>query len=94
MSKRTISCYLWFLWSAVLLCPGFSGVSMAGDSTGRTPWDKGFLVAPAVELLSAANAVPAPEKGGVVVLMEEGTFSFDAEGRCISRYRTVYRILT
>ena len=77
-----------------MLCLGFSGVATADDSTNSAPWDKAFLVSPASELLSAANAVPAPEKGGVVVLMDEGTFSFDAEGRCISRYRMAYRILS
>ena len=30
----------------------------------------------------------------LVVLLDEGIFSFDNEGRCTSRYRLVYRILT
>ncbi len=94
MAKKIAACFLWFLWSIFLFCPGFAGVATAGDSTARPAWGKAFFTTPAAELLAAANAVPAPDKGGVIVLMEEGNFTFDAEGRCISRYRTVYRILT
>jgi len=53
-----------------------------------------FFAVQGGELISAASAVPAPEDAGVVVLMDEGTFAFDTEGRCTSRYRTTYRILT
>ena len=94
MLKRIASCFRWFLWTAGLLCLAFPGTGTAGEAGISGPWDKAFFVSPAAELLSAANAVPAPEKGGVVVLLDEGTFSFDAEGRCISRFRRAYRILS
>lgn len=83
----------WYLSVALLLCLGCSAVAAAGAAKDDRPWEKNFFESPAQSLLSAANAVPAPDKGGVVVLFDEGSFSFDGEGRCVTRYRTVYRIL-
>ena len=45
-------------------------------------------------MLADANAVATPEKGDVLVLLDEATYSLHVEGRCrSSRYRLVYRIL-
>lgn len=92
--KRIASCFRWLFLTAALVCPVFPGVATAGEAGISGPWLKDFLASPAPELLSAANAVPSPEKGGVVILFDEGSYSFDAEGRCVSRYRRVYRIVT
>nr|WP_279342372.1 DUF3857 domain-containing protein [Geotalea sp. SG265] len=78
---------------APLLCLGIHLLAGAGEAKDDGPWERNFFTSPAQALLAAATAVPTPEKGGVVVLLDEGSFSFDGEGRCITRYRMAYRII-
>ncbi len=81
-----------YLPSAALLCLVLTGTAMADDAWGSWNWQ--FFDTPPAVLLAAANALPAPGEGSVVVLLDEATFTLDAEGRCTSRYRLTYRILT
>jgi tetratricopeptide (TPR) repeat protein/transglutaminase-like putative cysteine protease len=73
-------------------------ISKAGGSTDdagkKFPLNRERFPSPASELLAAANSVPVPDKAKAIVLLDEGSFSFDDDGRCLSRYRMVYRILT
>ena len=94
MLKRTVSFFRPLTPTFVLACLLLSGNAAVGGTGSAEPWDKRFFVSTGSELISAAQAVPLPEKDAVVVLLDEGTFSFDAEGRCTSRYRLSYRILT
>ena len=80
--------------AAALVCLLFCRNAAAGGSGSVDPWDKRFFDSTGAELISAANSVPVAEKDGVIVLLDEGTFSFDEEGRCSSRYRLTYRVLT
>lgn len=72
--------------------------AQAGE--GTTDSGKEFLrnkecfATPAAELLAAANSTVAADKAGAIILLDEGSFSFDSNGRCRTRYRMVYRILT
>ena len=81
-----------------LLVAAFVLIAQAGE--GTTDSGKGFLrdresfSTPAPELLAAANSIVVPDKAGAIILLDEGSFSFDSNGRCRTRYRMVYRILT
>ncbi|HEV3486389.1 MAG TPA: DUF3857 domain-containing transglutaminase family protein, partial [Vicinamibacterales bacterium] len=55
------------------------------------PWDAAPFSSDAEALLAAAEAIPAGE-AGVVVLLDEGTYTFDEKGGSVSTQRTVYRI--
>jgi tetratricopeptide (TPR) repeat protein len=84
----------WMLLSiALMFFLALPAVGTAKVTKNDNPWDRAFFTAPPSELLSAAKAVPVSESEGVIVLLDEGTFSFDDEGRCTSRYRLAYRIL-
>jgi tetratricopeptide (TPR) repeat protein len=80
-----------------LVLPLVSLLAVAGASAASAapaPWDgKPFSAAPA-DLLAAAGAVPAPAGVGVVMLLEEGRYTFDADGRLTWSYRQIYRIVT
>ncbi len=58
------------------------------------PWDAPPFTADPVAIAGAAAALPTPEGAEVEVLLEEGTFSYDAQGRETSTSRLVYRVLT
>jgi tetratricopeptide (TPR) repeat protein/transglutaminase-like putative cysteine protease len=75
------------LLSALFLSVLVPAAGMGGD----LPWERTFFAAGGREVLAAAQAVPA--QGEVVVLLDEGVFSFASDGRVTSRYRLVYRIL-
>ncbi|WP_263451878.1 DUF3857 domain-containing protein [Hyalangium gracile] len=59
-----------------------------------SPWDAPAFSADPAALVGAAAALPTPEGVDVEVLLEEGTFSYDAKGRETSTSRLVYRVLT
>lgn len=94
MPKRCKSSFLLFLPIAALICFVFSVEAKSVETVKADPWDKRFFISTGTELITAANAVSQPEKADVVVLLDEASYSFDAEGRCTSRYRLVYRVLT
>jgi transglutaminase-like putative cysteine protease/tetratricopeptide (TPR) repeat protein len=58
------------------------------------PWEApAFSAAPAT-VAGAAAALPTPAGAEVEVLLEEGSFAYDAQGRETSTSRLVYRVLT
>lgn len=58
------------------------------------PWDAPPFTADPSALAGAAAALPTPPGAEAEVLLEEGTFSYDAKGRETSTSRLVYRVLT
>ncbi|MBN1209442.1 MAG: DUF3857 domain-containing protein [Myxococcaceae bacterium] len=58
------------------------------------PWDAPPFSADPAAIAGAAAALPTPEGAEVEILLEEGTFSYDAQGRETSTSRLVYRVLT
>jgi len=58
------------------------------------PWDAPPFSADPSALAGAAAALPPPPGAEVEVLLEEGTFSYDAKGRETTTSRLVYRVLT
>ena len=56
------------------------------------PWDAAPLTADPKAVLAAAEAIPAGE-AGAVVLLDEGTHTFDARGGSVSTQRVVVRIV-
>jgi tetratricopeptide (TPR) repeat protein len=58
------------------------------------PWDAPPFSADPAALAGAAAALPRPEAADAEVLLEEGTFRYDAQGRETYTYRLVYRVLT
>ena len=93
MLKRCLYPVVRIVPTLVLICFVFSVEANAGNPVAAVPWETNFFGSGGKELLADANAVATPEKGDVLVLLDEATYSFDAEGRCSSRYRLVYRIL-
>lgn len=91
--KKT-SLFLVLLFAAAGNCLLFSADAKAGTWFGAAPWDDSFFKAKGSEVISAASSLTRSDKGDIVVLLEEGRYSFDNEGRCNSSYRLVYRILT
>jgi tetratricopeptide (TPR) repeat protein/transglutaminase-like putative cysteine protease len=91
--KRIFSCRWWLLCVSTIVFLIFPDLGTADVTNNGNPWETAFLTSPASELLSAANEVDASEGDPAIVLLEEGNFSIDIEGRCISRYRLAYRIL-
>lgn len=64
------------------------------SSRAAEPWDAPpFSAAPAA-LAGAAAALPTPKDADAEVLLEEGTYRYDAQGRETYTYRLVYRVLT
>jgi tetratricopeptide (TPR) repeat protein len=78
------------LAALVLAASGFASEAQAA----APPWEAQPLAAEPREVLKAAAAAAAGATSDVVILYEEGHFSFDAEGRCDHRYRLVYLIRT
>jgi tetratricopeptide (TPR) repeat protein/transglutaminase-like putative cysteine protease len=58
------------------------------------PWDAPPFTADPAAIAGAAAALPTPPGAEVEVLLEEGTYSYDAKGRETSTSRLVYRVLT
>lgn len=77
----------------VLLC-ALTWVTTARAAPPDEPWERGSFAGDPRAMLAAAAKVTAPAGSAAVVLLEEGHYSFDAEGRRTYRYRRVYRVLT
>lgn len=58
------------------------------------PWEKAPLTAEPAAVLRAAREGPVPEGTHFVVLLNEGRYVFDAEGRCELTRRVVYRVIS
>jgi tetratricopeptide (TPR) repeat protein/transglutaminase-like putative cysteine protease len=58
------------------------------------PWDAEPFTAEPAALLRAAHALSPPQGSEVDILLEEGSYAYDAEGRETSTYRVLYRVLT
>lgn len=58
------------------------------------PWDAPPFTADPAAIAGAAAALPTPAGAEVEVLLEEGTYSYDAKGRETSTSRLIYRVLT
>jgi transglutaminase-like putative cysteine protease/predicted Zn-dependent protease len=58
------------------------------------PWDAEPFSAEPASLLRAAHALAPPQGTEVDILLEEGSYAYDAEGRETSTYRVLYRVLT
>jgi tetratricopeptide (TPR) repeat protein len=61
---------------------------------GDLPWESHPFAGEPREVLAAARAEATDATADVVVLLEEGLYDFDAEGRCDYRYRLVYLVRT
>ena len=67
-------------------------LALAALPTGAAaPWDGPPFSAEPRALLAAADALGAPKDSGVDVLLEEGTYRFDARGAATFTHRLVYR---
>ena len=64
----------------------------AAEAADAPPWEAQPFAADGKEILKAAAAAIGTDRSDVVVLLEEGSFRFDAQGRCDYRYHLVYRI--
>lgn len=86
--------------NSVLLILSVLSVLSLTSAFGASParaadaWDRSFFATDGEDLVAAASAATRSGKGDVVVLLDEGSFSFDGDGRCTTRYRVVYRIMT
>jgi tetratricopeptide (TPR) repeat protein len=58
------------------------------------PWDAPPFTAEPAVLAGAAAALPTPPGAEVEILLEEGLYSYDAQGRETVTQRLVYRVLT
>ncbi len=61
---------------------------------GERPWEGAAFSGDGKSVRDAAQAVAAAEGEDVTVLYEEVQFTFDAQGRCKTRSRLVYRLET
>lgn len=74
-------------WAGLLLA------MVAAPAGAAEPWKLEPFSAPAAALAAAARSIPAPPGGpSIYVLLEESEYRFEADGRCSSRYRLVYRV--
>src|SRR5436190_154464 len=58
------------------------------------PWEKSFFDGDPKEILAAAKDIASEPGSAVVLLFTETRYTFQADGRCESRVRQVYRVLT
>jgi tetratricopeptide (TPR) repeat protein len=58
------------------------------------PWDAPPFSADPAAIAGAAAALPKPAGAEAEILLEEGTFSYDAQGRETATLRLIYRVLT
>jgi tetratricopeptide (TPR) repeat protein len=73
----------------------FGAVVGAADAPAASPWDaQPFAAEPNAVLAAARAAASDNTTADVVVLLEEGRYLFDAQGRCDYRYRLVYLVRT
>jgi tetratricopeptide (TPR) repeat protein len=61
---------------------------------GAAPWEGPPFSGDPAAIAREAAALPGPEGSEVDLLLEEGSFVYDAEGRCTTTHRLVYRALT
>jgi transglutaminase-like putative cysteine protease/tetratricopeptide (TPR) repeat protein len=64
------------------------------SAAAPAPWESAFLESKPADLVSAAKLLPSVPDEDFVVLLEEGSFRWDAEGRLEYRYRYAVRIDT
>jgi hypothetical protein len=80
-----------FAFVVFLASHGLPGTETAPVSA---PWEAAVFSADPKEMREAADKLPIPEGASSEVLLDEGRYSFDAEGRCRLQVRTVVRVLT
>jgi hypothetical protein len=68
--------------------------AVRGAAAPVPPWEARPFAAEGKDVIGAATSALGGDGSDVVVLLEEGSFRFDAEGRCDYRYHLVYRIQT
>jgi transglutaminase-like putative cysteine protease/tetratricopeptide (TPR) repeat protein len=83
--------FLSFSLVAGLLLAPFA--ARADAATAPPPWETSAF-APADGTLKAAAGVLPTADEPIVILFEEGSYSFDEQRRSTHRYRVVYRVLT
>jgi tetratricopeptide (TPR) repeat protein len=66
------------------------GAAAGAAGEGAPPWEAQPFAAEPGKVLSAARAATAGSTADVVVLLEEGLYTFDERGRCDYRYHLVY----
>jgi tetratricopeptide (TPR) repeat protein len=70
-------------------------LALLASTAGATPpWEDRPFEADPAEVVKAAAQAAGDDTHDVVILLEEGRFTFDAQGRCDYRYRMVYRLQT
>jgi hypothetical protein len=70
------------------------GTAAAAAPPGAVPWEAQPFAGDPGEVLAAGRAATAGATADVVVLLEEGLYTFDEQGRCDYRYRLVYVVRT
>ncbi|GFO54012.1 hypothetical protein GMSM_10190 [Geomonas sp. Red276] len=70
-----------------------AGLAGPVRAAGAPSWEEPFFSLSGKKLVAAANGATLKEKGNISVLLDEGSFSFDNQGRCTTRFRLVYRIM-
>lgn len=58
----------------------------------KAPWDRKPFTASSAEILAAANDRPFPKYETTEILLREGAYRFDEEGRLTRRTRRVFRV--
>ncbi|MCP4664374.1 MAG: DUF3857 and transglutaminase domain-containing protein, partial [bacterium] len=81
----------WLLAGSLALCPQ---LCPATDAAASEPWDGAAFTADPAAVAEAAATLPTDEGTDVLVLLDESSVRFDAEGRRVLKHRLVYRVLT
>ncbi|HEX9732151.1 MAG TPA: DUF3857 domain-containing protein [Thermoanaerobaculia bacterium] len=79
----------WLVLSSLLLSPPFAAASAIQEL-----WDAPAFSLTPEALLAAANALPAEDGDDVQILLCEMLVRFEEDGRQVSTYRIIYRVLT
>lgn len=87
----SVQCLLCLFLVLVPIAQARGGSAETGK---KFPWEGKSFSSPASELFAEAKSVSVSENAKAIILIDEGSFSFDEDGRCLRRYRMVYRILT
>ncbi|MGH9796269.1 MAG: DUF3857 domain-containing transglutaminase family protein, partial [Candidatus Acidiferrales bacterium] len=61
---------------------------------GVEPWNEPAFASDAGALYRAASALPVEDGHDALIVLEEGKYEFDAEGRATYTHRMIYRVLT
>jgi len=85
--SRLYRCALVSIWLAIL-----GAKSVAADSAGN--WNISHFTADGATLNRAASAVNSKSGTDVIVLDEEDTYVFDAEGKALHTHYLAYKVLT